>query len=179
MSKGYVYSLKNSAMPGLRKIGKTSQSIEMRVKQLSDATGVPAPFEVDEYVYLPDCDLGEAWVHEQLARYRVNPRREFFRAPEDKISNALTSALNEQMSIIVDEFMPDHALVELDLVIDPPDILILADGLNAEVQDIVAAFPMMSADEFRPVYERYRSRVEERRRALELGLPLPPFVRKK
>ncbi len=40
-----VYVLTNPTMPGLIKIGRTT-NLEQRVKSLSSDTGVPLPFEV-------------------------------------------------------------------------------------------------------------------------------------
>ncbi|NBO92714.1 MAG: GIY-YIG nuclease family protein, partial [Planctomycetia bacterium] len=40
-----VYVLTNEAMPGLIKIGLTSDSVESRLTSLSSHTGVPLPFE--------------------------------------------------------------------------------------------------------------------------------------
>jgi hypothetical protein len=39
-----VYVLTNEAMPGLVKIGLTTDSVEARLTQLSSHTGVPLPF---------------------------------------------------------------------------------------------------------------------------------------
>jgi hypothetical protein len=41
-----VYVLTNEAMPGLVKIGLTTDSLESRILQLSSATGVPLPFKM-------------------------------------------------------------------------------------------------------------------------------------
>jgi hypothetical protein len=47
MSVGYIYILSNPAMQGLLKIGVTSRDVRERVTQLSAATGVPKPFEIE------------------------------------------------------------------------------------------------------------------------------------
>lgn len=39
-----VYVLTNEAMPGYVKIGKTSSSLEQRIRELSSSTSVPIPF---------------------------------------------------------------------------------------------------------------------------------------
>ena len=38
------YVLVNESMPGLVKIGKTTQSVEKRMKELSSPTGIASPF---------------------------------------------------------------------------------------------------------------------------------------
>ncbi len=80
MATGHVYILINDSMPGLLKIGKTTDTPEERAKQLS-STGVPFPFKVaySEEVY--DCDRAEQLIHARLVRYRPNKRREFFELP--------------------------------------------------------------------------------------------------
>jgi hypothetical protein len=40
MSEGIIYILINEGMPGYTKVGKTSTSVEQRMKEL-DTTGVP------------------------------------------------------------------------------------------------------------------------------------------
>src|SRR3989304_8754805 len=79
MSVGYIYVLSNQTMKGLLKIGFTSQSVEVRVKQLSSATGVPAPFEIEYYCLTLDPEDIEKKVHEQFSSKRIN--KEFFEIP--------------------------------------------------------------------------------------------------
>lgn len=82
-----VYALTNSAMPGLIKIGKTTQAdISLRMGQLY-STGVPVPFECVYAVQVDDCTKVEAAFHVAFGPYRINPNREFFKiSPEQVIS---------------------------------------------------------------------------------------------
>ena len=65
MEYGIVYLLTNPVMPGLVKIGMTTQEdIDKRMKELY-TTGVPVPFE---------CKL-----HKAFDPQRINQNREFFR----------------------------------------------------------------------------------------------------
>lgn len=82
-----VYALTNSAMPGLVKIGKTTQSdIALRMGQLY-STGVPVPFECVYAVQVDDCAKVESAIHVAFGPYRINPNREFFKIdPEQVIS---------------------------------------------------------------------------------------------
>lgn len=41
-----IYVLTNEAMPGYVKIGKTTNNLEQRVRDLSASTSVPLPFTV-------------------------------------------------------------------------------------------------------------------------------------
>jgi hypothetical protein len=76
--RGWVYILTNRAMPGLVKIGCTRRSPEDRVRELSSATGVPAPFEVAWAWPVSDWKAVEALTHNRLGVCRPNPDREFF-----------------------------------------------------------------------------------------------------
>ena len=81
MEYGIVYLLTNNYMPGLVKMGMTTQKeIEQRMRELY-TTGVPAPF-VCEYacsVKKADCAKIEKALHKAFSPDRVNPNREFFR----------------------------------------------------------------------------------------------------
>ena len=74
----WVYVLSNPSQPGIFKIGYTSNTPEERARQLSNATGVALPYEV-EYAY--SCWNGlelEKDIHERLNEYRLRKQREFF-----------------------------------------------------------------------------------------------------
>lgn len=89
-----VYVLSNEAMPGLVKIGRTSQEPEQRLRNLY-TTGVPLPFKCEYACYTSRPVELEAALHKLLASLRVNPAREFFRiSPENLFP--LLSMLNEK-----------------------------------------------------------------------------------
>lgn len=74
-----VYVLTNPAMPGLVKIGRTSQEeTGSRMNQLY-STGVPVPFELKFACRVTNSDEVEAALHIAFGPQRINPRREFFR----------------------------------------------------------------------------------------------------
>ncbi len=77
MSVGYVYVLSNRLMPGLVKIGFTTNDVKKRVAELSSATGVPAPFEIEYYCLTKHPGRVEREVHRDLAEHRLQ-NREFF-----------------------------------------------------------------------------------------------------
>jgi Meiotically up-regulated gene 113 len=78
-SKEIVYVLSNSAMPGILKIGKTTQAdVSLRMNQLY-TTGVPVPFECVYAIEVQDCSKVEAALHIAFGPSRVNPNREFFK----------------------------------------------------------------------------------------------------
>lgn len=73
-----VYVVTNPAMPGLVKIGKTTQAeAEMRLGQLFN-TSVPFPFKLEFACRVTNPDEVERALHVAFAPQRVNPRREFF-----------------------------------------------------------------------------------------------------
>ncbi len=82
-----VYALTNPSMPGLVKIGKTTQAvISSRMRQLY-STGVPVPFECIYAVQVDACTKVESSLHVAFGPYRINPSREFFKIePEQVIS---------------------------------------------------------------------------------------------
>jgi len=78
---GIVYLLTNPVMPGLVKIGMTTQQdIDKRMKELY-TTGVPVPFECQFAcrVKNSDCAKIEKALHTAFAPDRVNANREFFK----------------------------------------------------------------------------------------------------
>jgi hypothetical protein len=87
---GYVYILTNPSFDDI-KIGKTSRSVEERVKEL-DNTSTPTPFEIYGYAYTYKYNELEKTIHSVLtkltdSRTRIN--REFFKYPADKAFDLL------------------------------------------------------------------------------------------
>jgi hypothetical protein len=82
---GIVYVLTNSAMPGLTKIGKTTQEdIQSRMSQLY-TTGVPVQFDCAFACQVKDCAAVESALHQAFGGARVNPKREFFRIEPERV----------------------------------------------------------------------------------------------
>jgi hypothetical protein len=80
-----VYVLTNPAMPGLVKIGMTTQlEVEERMKQLY-GTGVPVPFDCAFACQVKDASEVERALHFAFGADRVNPNREFFRIEPERI----------------------------------------------------------------------------------------------
>ncbi|UOR03929.1 GIY-YIG nuclease family protein [Hymenobacter aerilatus] len=73
-----VYVLTNPAMPGIVKIGRTSQDdAKTRIDQLY-STGVPVPFTIEFVCKVSNSEEVEKALHLAFAPHRVNPKREFF-----------------------------------------------------------------------------------------------------
>jgi len=81
--QGIVYVLSNPAMPGLVKIGQTTNEITNRMNDLN-TTGVPLPFECLFACEVDDCKLVENSLHKAFYPNRINPRREFFEIDPDQ-----------------------------------------------------------------------------------------------
>jgi len=79
-----VYVLTNPIMPGLIKIGRTT-NLEQRVKSLSSDTGVPLPFEVFYACEVKDASEVERALHNAFGDHRINPKREFFELDPERV----------------------------------------------------------------------------------------------
>lgn len=77
-----VYVLTNPAMPGLTKIGFTTE-LEQRLRSL-DTTGLPLPFECFYAAEVIDCRRVERALHEAFDDHRIRKSREFFRLSPEK-----------------------------------------------------------------------------------------------
>jgi len=74
----------NPAMPGIVKIGKTTQAdVKLRMNQLY-TTGVPVPFECEYAVEVVDCSKVESALHIAFGPSRINPNREFFQVVSEQ-----------------------------------------------------------------------------------------------
>ena len=75
---GWVYVLGNECMPGIYKIGMTTNDPNIRAKEISQGTGVPSPYSVIRSYFSESPREDELVIHEELSEYRFNPNREFF-----------------------------------------------------------------------------------------------------
>ena len=73
-----VYILTNEAMPGYIKIGRTSTSVEQRMREL-DKTSTPLPFQCYYAARVEDDQKLERTPHSAFGDHRVRSSREFFR----------------------------------------------------------------------------------------------------
>lgn len=89
---GFVYVLSNPAMPGLLKIGMTTKSPVTRAEELS-TTGVPAPFEVEFAIYVPDAAEMERDIHDRFSRLRFRAGREFFKAEPSEVAVSIVERI--------------------------------------------------------------------------------------
>ena len=86
---GIVYVLTNEAMPNLVKIGRTTDSVEKRIAELSAPSGVPLFFECHFAAEVQDAARIEKTLHQLFSECRENPKREFFRLEPEKVVLAI------------------------------------------------------------------------------------------
>ena len=97
---GTLYVMRSAAHArDVFKIGMTRRSTGERSAELSRGTGIPDDFLTVKQWYVDDCVEVERRVHEELAHFRINPRREFFRADFREIHAAIERVLTTQNSI--------------------------------------------------------------------------------
>lgn len=104
---GIIYVLTNEAMPGLVKIGRTADSVEARLTQLSTHSGVPLAFECYFAATVDDPEKIEKTLHQLFSEARVNPKREFFRMDPEKVALAISIGKFEEVT-------PGEAQVEVE-----------------------------------------------------------------
>lgn len=85
-------------MPGYVKVGKTSTSLEQRIKELSASTSVPFPFTCFYACTVKDASFVEHQLHDAFDNNRVNPKREFFQISPERIVSALKLAEIENIT---------------------------------------------------------------------------------
>src|SRR3990167_6472488 len=93
-----IYILTNEAMPGYVKIGKTSTSLEQRIRELSSSTSIPFPFTCFYACTVKDASFVEHQLHDAFDNNRVNPRREFFQITPERVVSALKLAEIENIT---------------------------------------------------------------------------------
>ena len=93
-----IYILINEAMPGYVKIGKTSTSLEQRIKELSSSTSIPLPFTCFYACTVKDSAFVEHQLHDAFDNNRINPRREFFQIAPQRVVSALKLAEIENIT---------------------------------------------------------------------------------
>jgi len=93
-----IYILINEAMPGYVKIGKTSTSLEQRIRELSGSTSIPLPFTCFYACTVNNSAFVEHQLHDAFDNNRVNPKREFFQIAPERVVAALKLAQIEDIT---------------------------------------------------------------------------------
>ena len=100
-----VYVFANPAMPDYIKVGRTNRTdVEQRLKELSNFSGVPAPFVCLYAAEVADAQKVEDALHAAFDCDRPNKRREFFTTASDRIITLLEAfAISPDESASVQE----------------------------------------------------------------------------
>lgn len=110
-TRGWIYVLGNEAMPGLYKIGMTTNSPEKRAAELSNGSGVPKKFYVEK-AFMSDAPAHhEREIHRLLARYRINDGREFFKCTLQKILSICESVIPDGDAECVNDLIDRYNLI--------------------------------------------------------------------
>ena len=90
---GWIYAARNpSFVDPVFKVGESSRPPFARIEELSASTSVYSAFELAYFVHVSRRGDAEKWAHDALKEFRVNPRKEFFRAPLSVVVKALDRA---------------------------------------------------------------------------------------
>lgn len=118
---GVVYIFGNAAhRETVVKIGRTNRSAEIRATELSRATGVPTPFRVLYKEAVCDCVRAEKIIHQRLAGFRMNKRREFFDIP---LECAIRAVFEACLDVNAEFLTEDSRLV----ILPKPDVPYIQD----------------------------------------------------
>jgi len=93
-----IYVLTNEAMPGYVKIGRTSNNLEQRIKDLSASTSIPLPFTCFYACTVDNAQFVEHQLHDAFDNDRINPKREFFKIAPERVVSALKLAAIEEVT---------------------------------------------------------------------------------
>jgi hypothetical protein len=86
-----VYVLTNEAMEGMVKIGRTTTSVEQRIREL-DNTSLPLPFQCFYAAEVANSALVEGKLHRIFSDKRIRTNREFFRVDANQVREAIQLA---------------------------------------------------------------------------------------
>lgn len=114
-----VYVLTNEAMDGLVKIGRTTTTVEQRIREL-DNTSMPLPFQCFFAGEVADSAYVEAHLHKAFADKRVRTNREFFRVDPNQVRAAIMIA------------NPKDVTPRTDIVVDASDVQALQKAAVAQ-----------------------------------------------
>ncbi len=96
---GFIYILRNPTMEkDIFKIGLTKKEVDERANQLSK-TSVPDKFYKSQEWNVKDCIKAEKEIHARLNKFRVDPRREFFKVKYDiaiEVIKEVTDKINKE-----------------------------------------------------------------------------------
>jgi hypothetical protein len=114
-----VYVLTNEAMEGMVKIGRTTTSVEQRIREL-DNTSMPLPFQCFYAAEVGNSALVEGKLHRIFSDKRIRSNREFFRADANQVKEAIQLAELKEVT------------PKVDVVVDASDVQALQRAVATE-----------------------------------------------
>ena len=100
-----VCVLTNESMEGMVKIGRTSTSVEQRIREL-DNTSLPLPFQCFYAAEVSNAAMVEGKLHRIFSDKRVRANREFFRVDPNQVREAIQLAelreVTPKVDVVVD-----------------------------------------------------------------------------
>ena len=96
-----IYVLTNECMPGLVKIGRTSTSVEQRMRELY-TTSVPYPFHCFYAAVVQDGEFVEKKLHYAFGDHRVPTNREFFRIDPNRVKAVVELVAIREVTLLSD-----------------------------------------------------------------------------
>jgi hypothetical protein len=99
-----VYVLTNEAMQGMVKVGRTTTSVEQRIKEL-DNTSLPLPFQCFYAAEVNDSAMVEGRLHRIFSDKRIRSNREFFRIDANQVREAIMLAELKEVTPKSDVFL--------------------------------------------------------------------------
>ena len=122
---GWVYVLRNDSMPDIYKVGLTTTSPKKRASELSSSSGVPEKFEIVKAFISENPTRDESAIHRELARYRVNAGREFFKCPLEKILSVCERVIPDGSAVKVNDLVDRYNLISFESFGKIPDAEIM------------------------------------------------------
>ena len=92
---GWIYVLSTREAPNVLKIGMTSRSVSLRVKEINSATGVIYPFGARHVFRVQRAKEAEKVVHEALSDFRIRSDREFFEVQPGEAARLIRQCLDD------------------------------------------------------------------------------------
>jgi T5orf172 domain len=114
-----VYVLTNEAMEGMVKIGRTTTSVEQRIREL-DNTSMPLPFQCFYAAEVGNSAFVESKLHRIFSDKRIRSNREFFRADANQVKEAIQLAELKEVT------------PKVDVVVDASDVQALQKAVATE-----------------------------------------------
>lgn len=93
---GFIYVMRSAIHEkNVFKVGLTERDSDIRSNELSRSTSSPDHFHVMQEWEVSDCKKAEKQIHDELQQYRINMKREYFKAPYKTIFAAIDKIIDK------------------------------------------------------------------------------------